>query len=349
MEQPTVTYQQVQTVDSQQVVVSDSLATSKTLRTPIQHVTVAEPKHLKVQRVFRPKKKIEYRTWSAEDSVYFNLQPSDSADEISSITTPVAKMPPSAVASEKSTDAPEQVVDSAVLVKDTIVVEPAPPILQRKGSPFADSKDWLSGFVLLALIIAGLIKLSAGRYLSDLFSSIRYQQSASKLFSSGNLQNQKPAWALTVLFFLTTSMLIFEFAHIAGKSPQRFSPFIFFLLVNAGVVGYFFIKNLLYRFVAAVFEAQQATKEYLFNANMLSKVFGIACLPIVSVVPFVDVLTATFILKAGLALFIIMYIIQLLRGAKIILTSTLSIFYMFLYFCALEILPLSILIKVLIY
>jgi len=207
----------------------------------------------------------------------------------------------------------------------------------------------LSVFIILALVIAGFVKLSAGKYLSDLFSSIRYQQSASKLFSSVNVQNQKPAWALTILFFLSTSLLIFEFAHVGGKTPELLSPFIFFLLVIAGIIVYFLLKNILYRLVAYVFDTETPTKEYLFNANMLSKVFGMASLPIVCIVPFVDALTATFLVKSGLALFIIMYMIQLLRGAKIILHSPLSIFYMFLYFCALEILPLSILIKVMIY
>ncbi|WP_430816697.1 DUF4271 domain-containing protein [Carboxylicivirga sp. RSCT41] len=342
MGETALTYQQVQSVEHQQVVNKDSLSTAASLRTPIQQLEVKEPRHLQIQRTVAPKK-IVYRSWSVEDSIYFNLKESDLS--IRSI----------AVADVKFDDVPQEEVveltnkDSVRNVLKPEIEVPPPPVIARKGSPFEDSKDWLSAFILLAVIIAGFVKLSAGKYLTDLFSSIRYQQSASKLFSSGNLQNQKPGVALTVLFFLSTSMLVFEFAHLGGKSPEQVSSFVFFLLVNAGVITYFFLKNILYLFVASVFDVQQATKEYLFNANMLSKVFGIACLPIVAVVPFLDVLTATFLIKAGLALFIIMYLVQLLRGAKIILHSPLSIFYMFLYFCALEILPLSILIKVMIY
>ncbi|MBS2209796.1 DUF4271 domain-containing protein [Carboxylicivirga mesophila] len=349
MGKTTVTYQQAQQVAVGQAATSgDSLATNKSLRTPIQEISTAAPRHLQVKQAALPKKKI-YRTWSSEDSVYFNLKSSDGAIGIGKVSLPSESTVEKQALNKTAAESIQIAIDTSNQSVQNVVSVPPPPVIQRKGSPFEESKDWLAGFILLALIVAGFIKLTAGKYLSDLFSSVRYQQSASKLFFSGNLQNQKPSWALTVLFFLSTSMLIFEFAHLGGKSPQRFSPFIFFILVNAGVVGYFILKNLLYRFVAAVFEAHQATKEYLFNANMLSKVFGIACLPIVSIVPFVDVLTATFLLKAGVVLFIIMYIIQLLRGAKIILRSPLSIFYMFLYFCALEILPLSILIKVMIY
>ncbi|MCU4155950.1 DUF4271 domain-containing protein [Carboxylicivirga sp. A043] len=344
MGETALTYQQVQGVENQQVVNKDSLSTATSLRTPIQQLEIKEPRHLQTQQVVKPKK-VVYRTWSVEDSIYFNLKKSDqvinqvtqvSASDVNVVAEEIAPVEPR----------PENVVKEET--KPEVVV-PSPPVVARKSAPFDGSKEWLSGFILLAIIIAGFVKLSAGKYLSELFSSIRYQQSATKLFSSGNLQNQKPSVALTCLFFLSTSMMLFEFAHIAGKSPQQVSSFVFFLLVIAAVISYFFIKNVFYLFVASVFDVQQPTKEYLFNANMLSKVFGMACLPIVAVVPFVDVLTATFLLKAGLALFLIMYVVQLLRGAKIILHSPLSIFYMFLYFCALEILPLSILIKVMIY
>ncbi|MCG8582206.1 MAG: DUF4271 domain-containing protein [Bacteroidales bacterium] len=342
MGETALTYQQTESLENQQLVNKDSLSTATGLRTPIQQVEVKEPRHLQIQQRVNPKK-VVYRTWSLEDSIYFNLVESDLS---------VKQLTPVNISSVDEVE--QETVD--VTQKDTVrqevkpeMVVPPPPVIARKGSPFDGSKEWLSAFIILALIIAGFVKLSAGKYLTDLFSSIRYQQSASKLFSSGNLQNQKPSVALTILFFLSTSMLVFEFAHLGGKSPQQVSSFVFFLLVNAGVIAYFFIKNVLYLFVASVFDVQQATKEYLFNANMLSKVFGICCLPIVAVVPFLDLLTATFLIKSGLTLFLVMYLVQLLRGAKIILHSPLSIFYMFLYFCALEILPVSILIKVMIY
>lgn len=339
-------YQEVQDAQLQQVASQDSLATAKSLRTPIQQLEVKQPRHLQVQKQ-RVAPRVTYRKWSESDSVFLNLKEADAKDlywGTSSADLPEVKQEVKPTRQEQVTQ-----LDTVQQQVKTEIQIPSQPVILRKGSPFEDSKDWLAGFILLALIVAGFVKLTAGKYLNDLFSSIRYQQSAFKLYSSANLQNEKPSWALTILFFLSTSLLIFEFAHVGGKSPERFTDIIFFLLVNAGIIGYFLLKNILYRFVAFVFDVEKATKEYLFNANMLSKVFGLACLPIVSVVPFVDLLTAEFLIKTGLVLFIIMYIIQLLRGAKIILHSPLSIFYMFLYFCALEILPLSILIKVMIY
>ncbi|WP_430811670.1 MULTISPECIES: DUF4271 domain-containing protein [unclassified Carboxylicivirga] len=344
MRENTYTYQDQQTVQLEQGLKHDSLATSTQLRTAIKPMEAVKPRFVQSPRVIKP----QYRHWTSQDSVFFNLKAATANDKAEQVTFASPAPESQVLVTPKQADVP--VKPAAELPRESYrsISVPA-PVTIRQATPFEGSKDWLSGFILLALLIAGFTKLWAGKYLNELFSSVRYQQSATRLFSSFNMQNEKPAWALTVLFFLTTALLVFEFAMLGGRQPERLSSFLFFLLVNAGVMGYFFAKNTLYYFVAAVFDVQPATKEYLFNANMLSRVFGVVCLPIVSVVPFMDVVSATMLLKGGLALFIVMYIIQLLRGAKIILHSPLSIFYMFLYFCALEILPLSILIKVMIY
>ncbi len=342
----TVTYPQMEDLQQQQVASKDSIAINSSLRTPIQEVEAKQPKHLQLNKCQPWPQKVVYETWTREDSVYFNLVQSEAGVFFHKLQ--VTSSETEGIVSEDTTVLDVSVQNIAAgRVKNTTIPDELVNI--RKGSPLQDSKDWLSGVILLVLIIAGFVKLYSGKYISDLFSSIRYQQSASKLFSTFNMQNEKPGWALTILFFLGASLFVFEYVYLGGRSPKQIRPFIFFLLINAGIILYFLLKSLLYRFVAFVFDTQQGTKEYIFNANLLSKAFGIVTLPVVCVVPFVDVLTATFLLKVGFFMFLIMYFIQLIRGAKIILRTPLSIFYMFLYFCALEILPLSLLIKVMIY
>ncbi len=344
----------------QNVSIDTGISTNTSLRTQVMQMDSTVPAHLQEPKIIY-KPKISYQSLSHNDSIYLNLIPSDKDGlfdaELKFEASNSPRETPQTNTSEtlvkqdtagvKKTEIKTNNLqkDSAVLITST---PHSSPIKLRKSNPFDGSKDWLSGFILLILIIAGAVKLSAGKYINDLFSSIRYQQSASKLFSTFNVQNQKPGWALTALFILVTSLLVFEYTLVMGKHPESGSNFIFLLTILGGIILFFTIKTILYRFVAFVFDTITETKEYLFNADLLSKAFGLTLLPIVSVVPFVDQLTGTFLLKAGLVLFILMYVIQLLRGVKIILRSPLSIFYMFLYFCALEILPLSILIKVMI-
>nr|WP_321406681.1 DUF4271 domain-containing protein [uncultured Carboxylicivirga sp.] len=338
-----------------------NISNTNQLRTPVLQIEDHTPRHLTQQQPVFARPKITYQQLTHKDSIYLNLIPAESDNifdaelsfetELPSKETNLKELTPK-IEVVKEEVAQIQPEEEQITVKDTvetITVQPLPNRIKiRSANQFEGSKDWLSGFIILAILIAGLVKLTSGKYLNDIFSSIRYQQSASKLFTTFNVQNQKPGWALSFLFILSTSLLIFEYTMVMGRQPENISHFYFLLVIFGGIIVYSFLKKTIYHFVGFVFDTTTDTKTYIFNAELLNKAFGISMLPIISVVPFVDQLTATFLLKAGLVLFVLMYLVQLLRGVKIILRSPLSIFYMFLYFCALEILPLAILIKIMI-
>jgi len=344
-----------------QLEVGDINVSTTQLRTPVMQVDDHQPLHLNQREsVFAPIP-VSYQKLSHNDSIFLNLIPAKSDQlfdaELSFETLLPTKEAPITATSQTvektlADSVKKNQLNANKVAADsikTITIQPSStPIKIRSSNQFEGSKEWLSGFILVAILIAGLVKLTSGKYLNDIFSSIRYQQSASKLFSTFNVQNQKPGWALSFLFILSTSLLVFEYTLVMGRQPESGSNFIFLLSTFGGILLYFLFKNAAYRFVGFVFDTMTDTKAYLFNSDLLNKSFGLAMLPIVSIVPFVDQRTASVLLKLGLVLFSLMYIVQLLRGVKIILRSPLSIFYMFLYFCALEILPLSILIKTMI-
>jgi hypothetical protein len=108
------------------------------------------------------------------------------------------------------------------------------------------------------------------------------------------------------------------------------------------------IKTAAYKLIGLIFSTQKETSEFLFNVNAINKAFGMAILPFIAVLPFLQGAPGLVVIQMGIALFFAMYLLQLYQGAKIILQHPLSIFYMILYLCALEILPLAILYKVLV-
>jgi len=215
------------------------------------------------------------------------------------------------------------------------------PIKVRKIELFDGQTDWLAAFIVMALLLAGAIKIAASKYLNELFSAVIYKQAANKLFSTINAHNQKPALGLNILFFITSSLLVYEYAVFNGMKGS----FGFYSIILGGITGYYLLKNAIYSILAYIFETQSKTDEYLYSANILTKTYGLAILPIVAVIPFINQSTMQIMLQAGLILFVIMYILQMIRGFRIILSTPLSMFYMFLYFCALEIIPIAMLIK----
>ncbi|TAJ15138.1 DUF4271 domain-containing protein [Marinilabiliaceae bacterium JC017] len=247
-----------------------------------------------------------------------------------------------------STDSLENVILKS---QDTLITESVPfnKTSKKPLSPLSADKDMLSGLLIFSFIIIGFVRLSAFKYVKELFNAAFFAQSAGKLFSVVNVRNIKPAFTLNFLYIFNTSIFIFEILSYYEKNLFNQEGIILLGSVFILILGLGFVKNIAYRTSGYIFDVSGKVNEYLFNANNLSKVFAITSLPIIAIIPFVNIWIVPSLIKAGAFLFIILYLIQLFRGAKIILHQSLSIFYMFLYFCALEILPLSILFKVLIH
>ncbi len=221
------------------------------------------------------------------------------------------------------------------------------PTVRKTTSPLQQYNDWLSIFLIFSIVIVGFLRISSMKFLRELFNSAFYSQAANKMYSSVNIRNSKPSFVLSILFFINTSIFIFE--ALVFYQETIFGQEGLTLLINIWgiLVGYDVIKGLLYRIIGFIFETSFLTGEYLFTASMLSKVYSILLLPIISIIPFVSPWIVPNFIKLGVGMFIALYIWQLFRGMRIFFQNTFSVFYMFLYFCALEILPLEFLYKIL--
>lgn len=229
----------------------------------------------------------------------------------------------------------------------TTAIKEQQSVVRVQRSALDTQKDWLSGIVVLAVVALGFLRISSYKYLKELFSATFYFNVANKLFTSVNIRNSFPSIALDVLFLLNTGVFLFEAMVFFERSIFNLSGIVLLLVIIGVIVVYGGVKRTVYLMVGYVFDKQVAVREYLYNASLLSKVYGILLVPIIAIVPYVHALLVSQLIKIGAGLFILLFVIQLIRGGRIILQQSLSIFYLFLYFCALEILPLLILYKVL--
>jgi hypothetical protein len=186
------------------------------------------------------------------------------------------------------------------------------------------------------------------KFLRELFNAAFFAQAASKMYSSVNMRNSKPSFVLSALFIFNTGIFIFESLTFYKQTIFGQEGVLLLLFIWGIILLFTLIKSSLYKFTGFVFDTGQIVGEYLFNASLLSKVFAIALVPIIAFIPFVNMWLVPNLIKIGAIMFIILYILQLIRGSRIFLQNTFSVFYMFLYFCALEILPLVILYKILV-
>ncbi len=209
-------------------------------------------------------------------------------------------------------------------------------------------KDILSGLLLLAVAITGFLRVTNYKYLRELFSALIFSQNARKMQKTVNLHYQTPAFILNGLFLFNTAIFLYQIINFYNLKTIFNQSLLLIPAFMTLLIAYGLIKVALYRFVAYIFETTLETKEYLFFNLLNNKIFAIAILPIIIVVPYIESDIVPILFKIGGVIFISLYFMQLFRGLSIILKNLASLFYMFLYLCALEFLPLIIIYNILI-
>ena len=205
--------------------------------------------------------------------------------------------------------------------------------------------DWFLALLTVSVLIAGFTRLNWGRYLTNTIQSVFFQNAMGKLEGS-NASNTFPSFILGFLFLMNSSLFVYEILKISGRSFLGFDSYLILPIVLAFLFLLFYLKTVAYKVVGHIFETRSQVTEYLFGSSTISKAYGILLIPIIIFLPFVGDNIQNILIKAGFGLFILLYLIQLGRGVRIIFSHTFSVYYIILYLCALEILPLTILFKV---
>ncbi|WP_158275641.1 DUF4271 domain-containing protein [Marinilabilia rubra] len=211
------------------------------------------------------------------------------------------------------------------------------------------SQNWFL-FVLVGLVaITGIVRFRWQKYLSDVFSAVVFSNVANKLQSDTSVNKRLASFWLGFLFYANFSLLLFETMRISERTFFNLQGFQLLIGLAGFLVVIFTLKFVVYKFVGWVFRVQEPTGEYLFQSSVMSKAFGVILMPLVTIFAFLEPEARIWIPRIGLSAFILLYVIQIGRGIVANLRNTLSGYYIILYLCALEILPLSILYKVLFY
>ena len=215
--------------------------------------------------------------------------------------------------------------------------------ITRFNEPFLKNNNSFLILILISVIIIGLVRLHWKDYLITVFHSIFYPASERKI-SEDNASNTYPSFILNFLFFYNSSIFIYEVFKLKDLSFLNFDlllvPIFFVTLIII-----FSVKNLFFYFLGNIFEIIPQIKSYIKNVTILGQIFATIIMPVICVIPFLTESAQNYLINIGVGAFIIIYILQIVKGLKIILKEIFSLYYIILYLCALEILPLLLIIK----
>jgi len=202
---------------------------------------------------------------------------------------------------------------------------------------------WMFIFLFVLIGIFAWIRLYYGSILIQTFQASTNFLVASRIFKDNSLLQKQLDNILYLFYFLSAAYLLYVAETRLMLMPYMFSGLKLYLF-NLGLLSaYFMSKLLLINLAGFLFNRLRLFREYLYNSFIFNKILGITMLPLlVCVVYTTGLLKEVFQWMAVVAVFTIL-ILRLIRGIVFSFKKDVSIFYMFLYLCALEITPLALL------
>ena len=199
--------------------------------------------------------------------------------------------------------------------------------------------DWVVGLLILVFALFATVRLFFGKYLQQLFYAAINYSTASRLFRERSVSLTHASFRLDIIFYLIGSLFLFQIFDDSINIPVGHGLLKYLLLLGCAIL-YFSLKQFLYVAQGKLSETNTETQELLYNMNLYNRILGLGLIPIVLVLAFSRLTNPQIMIRVGLGMVLICYVLLIFRGLKILMRKDFPIFYLILYLCTLEILPL---------
>ncbi len=202
---------------------------------------------------------------------------------------------------------------------------------------------WFFIYLFTLLGFFAWVRLYYGSIFSQTVQATADFQVATRMYKDNSLlQNQLDSslyflYFLTIAFFLNFIELRMEIVPYGLKGGGLF-------LFNVGLlVGIFMGRLLMINVAGILFGRVGVFREYLYNVFIFNKLMGMATLPMLLLMVYTRGYLQVVIVWMTIAMIGLIVIMRLIRGGIFSFKKDVSFFYLFLYLCALEIVPLVLL------
>lgn len=204
--------------------------------------------------------------------------------------------------------------------------------------------DWIVASMLACFILLAWLQFFYFKRLRQILRAPVSQRFLNIMIKEGSLFNERISLGLGLIYLFTSSFLLFlVLTNILPGLLSRYCEPLIFSLCASSVIVFWFLKVFLMRFLGIVFQTLPTTYVYIHNVLAFSFITGLLLLPLLILTVF---LHSNNLLYITLIITGLLYFYRVMRGFFIgISLKKFSRLYLFVYLCALEILPMLIILK----
>jgi hypothetical protein len=217
--------------------------------------------------------------------------------------------------------------------------------LYQIGKPVPKGEVWVLGFMLVMLIVFGILRISFHKQLTTIIHAFYSNRVLNNLNKEDNLFSSWPFLFLFIQFGFITGMFLYLIAQYYQVSGGT-GGFQFFVTISVSIVVLYAFKILLLRGIGHLFNIQKPVHEYISILYLSYFNLSLLFIPLVIAFALSPLRYGLYFIVISTLLITLIFSFQFIRAGYIILSNNrFSKVYLFLYFCALEICPILILIR----
>lgn len=203
------------------------------------------------------------------------------------------------------------------------------------------SNDWITLAFLACFIIFAWIQTYYSKRLSQVYRAVFQPHFINQLEREGNIFKERLTLGLAFIYYTSISSFIYQLISFFASIPLKFNPIAATGIIAGLLLSYQLLKSLIVHFTGKVFETRESARSYQLNILIFNHIIGLVLLPVTLISYYWQ---NSVLLTIGIIITSLLYIYRFFRGVLTGLANkNFNLFYLILYLCTLEILPLMLL------
>lgn len=198
--------------------------------------------------------------------------------------------------------------------------------------------DWFTVMLIFALMMLAWTRIFFGRYFTQSLQSLADFNLSTRLYRDKNILLQRVSSFLLLNFVFTGALFIYkslEYFHVNFFSPGL-SMYLWIVVVLAVIL---FFRSFMTHALYFLFTRNNVLLEYHYQVLNYFKSAGIVLIPFVIGISYIKGGSWTWLLWTGFISLVLLYLFRLFKGERIVRRGEVPAFYLILYLCALEVMP----------
>ncbi len=202
---------------------------------------------------------------------------------------------------------------------------------------------------LLMFILIGIVRWNYTKNFSEILQSVVNLRLTREVLREEIILASRASQIVMIVAHLSVALFIYLMSKALGFEwfGVQLSGLLLYLSILALVLFLYVVKITVISFLKWLLAGDFSLTEYEFNYRLMLKVAGLALIPVNLLMAYTSVISVSYLWLIGLVILGASVLWRWVRGCSNALNLRISVMYIILYLCTLEILPIAVALKAL--